>query len=496
MFVVSFPDPSVIFSIEAKFLSSPSTPTDAPEDDDGGGGASGAIIGLAVIDSEAVVIALDGQYSLPDVIDLRVPVSAYFPGLAMDTYVRIGADGFENRAGDPVTATLLPTTLAAKVWSYLMVEGGRLPNLGGDPRFTFEGFCVGFGAGWSVEWDAGPVSLRASAKVLVGLGTKPFMLVGGIFVEGELSVAFVSIGASADLVITLQDRNVSIEGELRATLDLGFFERDVRVPISIGPSVSEDAPPPPPPLLKVSLTDRNGFAIQQMDAGRTAADAPVWPDTVPVLEFAHPLACALPDDSRVRPRSGTGRTGMERHVQAQVRLPAQRRATRDRWCSARWRARLGVVVEHVPDRHRRRGRSAPVGRGGPVAGPAHVGPPGLVEASGPRQHGLTWRSVDHGVAALRPGPPAHAGVCVRNRRGPRRHLARRDPRRLVDVNAAESVRLAGAASTSASSTCRMPSPSRPVGAGRCNRDGPSRSLRSWPCLSFPTMQVASTRSPR
>ena len=298
MFVVSFPDPSVIFSIEAKFLSSPAAPSDDPGDGDG---ASGQITGLAVIDDEAVVIAVDGSYNLPDVIDLRVPVSAYFPGSADDSYVRIGADGYSGRAGDPVTATLLPGTLDANVWSYLMVEGGSLRKLGGDPRFSFEGFCIGFGAGWSVEWEAGPVSLRASAKVLVGLGTKPFMLVGGVFVDGELSLSFLSIGASGELVITIQDDTVSLEGEFCATFDFGFFEKEGRVPISIGPSVSVEAPPPPAPLLKASFCDRNGFVIQQVDSGKTTADAPVWPDTVPVLEFAHPLTCELPDDAAFDP---------------------------------------------------------------------------------------------------------------------------------------------------------------------------------------------------
>jgi hypothetical protein len=294
MFVISFPDPSVIFSIEAHFLASPGAASDSPAD------AEAAITGLAVVDPDTVVIAVDGRYELTDVIDLRVPVSAFF-GPPLDSFVRIGADGFAGRAGDPVTATLLPTTLNAKVWAYLMVEGGRLFNLGGDPRFTFEGFCVGFGAGWSVEWEAGPVSLRASAKVLVGLGTKPFMLVGGVFVEGELSLAFLSIGASGELVVTIQDSAVSLTGKLCATFDLGFFEKKGCVEFAIGSGVGVTAPKPAPPLLAVSFCDRTGLVVQQADASDRTADAPVWPDTVPVLEFAHPLACALPADSAFDP---------------------------------------------------------------------------------------------------------------------------------------------------------------------------------------------------
>ena len=298
MFVVSFPDPSVIFSVEAHFMSSPSSASDDPG---GTSGASGEIIGLTVIDPEAVVIAVDGRYELPGVIDVRVPVAAYFPGLPSDTYVRIGADGVLNRAGDPVTATLFPDSLRANVWSYLMIEGGRLDKLGGDPRFTFDGFCVGFGAGWSVEWSAGPATVRASATVLVGLGTKPFMLVGGVFLDGEVSLAFVSIGVFADLVVTVQDGDVSLEGDVGATIDLGFFERDVSVHIEIGPAVTVTAPPPPAPLLKASFVDRNGFVVQQVDAANPVADSAVWPDTVPVLEFAHPLAVELAPDNAFQP---------------------------------------------------------------------------------------------------------------------------------------------------------------------------------------------------
>ena len=46
-----------------------------------GDGASGQITGLAVIDTDAVVIAVDGSYTLPDVIDLRVPGQRLLPGV-------------------------------------------------------------------------------------------------------------------------------------------------------------------------------------------------------------------------------------------------------------------------------------------------------------------------------------------------------------------------------------------------------------------------------
>ena len=298
MFVVAFPDPSVVFAVESHFLIQPSTATDDPGPVQS---AAGEITGLAVIQPGDVTVAVDGQFVINPVLDLHVPVGAHFTAQPADTYVRIGANGVEGRTGQPVTATLLPGTLHAHGWSYLMIEPGGLQKLGGDPRFSFDGFAVGFGAGWSLDWSTGPVSLHAAASVLVGLGTKPFMLVGGVFLEGEVSVAFVSAGVTAELVATVQGSSVSLAGEACATLDLGFCQAEKCVSISIGPSVQPTAPPPSPPLVKASVVDRSSLIVATIDAEHPSATSAVWPDTVVVLEFTHPLTVALPASSAFQP---------------------------------------------------------------------------------------------------------------------------------------------------------------------------------------------------
>ena len=358
-----------------------------------------------------------------------------------------------------------------------MVEGGRLPSLGGDPRFTFEGFCIGFGAGWSVEWEAGPVSLRASAKVLVGLGTKPFMLVGGVFVEGELSLSFLSIGASGELVVTIQDDSVSLDGKLCATFDLGFFEKEGCVAISIGPSVPVEAPPPPPPLLKASFCDRNGFVIQQVDATTPeTAEAPVWPDTVPVLEFAHPLACELPGRLAFEPGtppagpewSGTSKLKYAYRAQPGARSrPAASRARRP--------ARLGVVVElrsgpasspRATCRCRpRRAAGWRCSRGTRGRGRAcSATTPRRRRASRPRSWpGCATRALRAPCGRARSAWPRCASTPpgrAAQRRGRRPRCRPASP--------------GGPASTSVCSTSPTPSRSRPAAAGRCGRAGP------WP----------------
>ena len=93
--------------------------------------------------------------------------------------------------------------------------------------------------------------------------------------------------------------------------------------IEIGPAVAVMAPAAAP-LLKASFVDRNGFVVQQVDAANPSADGDVWPDTVPVLEFAHPPGRRAAVRERVPAGAGAVRAGVERHVEAQVRLPAER----------------------------------------------------------------------------------------------------------------------------------------------------------------------------
>ena len=146
------------------------------------------------------MVGVRGRYTIPKVLELRLPIDGYFPYPTTpptpprDAYVRIGSDGVVSdgrRPGDPVTITLLPDTLDVTAFSYLMIEEQQLHRLGDNPDFNFDGFSVGFGAGWEIRWSAGPIKLEASAKVLVGFGTNPFLLKGGIFVKGELSLVVV-----------------------------------------------------------------------------------------------------------------------------------------------------------------------------------------------------------------------------------------------------------------------------------------------------------------
>ncbi len=310
MIVVAFPDPEVILGVDVSIVEVPDT-TVSDE-----GGASGTITGLIVIDDEAVKLAVSAQYTIPKVLEVKVPFAAYFPypGTGKEVYVRIGSDGQTSvrfgapRYGEPVTLKLLPGTLDVRAWTYLMIEQGGLDRLGGDDRFSFDGFAVGFGAGWEISWKAGPIKLSASAKILLGFGTAPLMIKGGVFVAGELDLVVVSIAARGELILEFRDTPggalVRLDGEFCGEVDLFFFSLSGCVGVSIGNTIDLTPPAPPSPVKGLSLTDRRdrimGVGTPGTPQGRavfvpsdpTAAAAvntnnTVWPDTAPVLHFSH-----------------------------------------------------------------------------------------------------------------------------------------------------------------------------------------------------------------
>jgi hypothetical protein len=307
MLVVAFPDPAVVFAIAINLVSVPDT-----EAKDEGDVSSATILGLIVIDPEGVKVGAKATYTIPKVLVLDVPFAAAFPFDDLTrSYVRLGSDGGPGRPGEPITATLLPGTLDVTAWSYLMIEGAGIEALGGREEFTFNGFSVGFGAGWSIEWKAGPIELTASAEVLVGLGTNPLLMVGGVFVRGKLDLVVVSIAASGSLVFSVQEEEVRLEGEFCGEVDLFLFSLSGCVGISIG---NPPAPPaePPSPLAGINLTDGRdrimgvaragggslaGKPIVPLDDPTGGVDPSgnntVWPDTAPALIFLHDVEEAI-----------------------------------------------------------------------------------------------------------------------------------------------------------------------------------------------------------
>ncbi|WP_109474662.1 hypothetical protein [Ornithinimicrobium cavernae] len=297
MLVVAFPDPEVILAIDAKLATRPDL---EPKAQGSAPGSGLEILGLVVIDDTAVLVGIRGRYEIPKVLTLNVPIDGYFPypSTPKDAFVRVGSDGVvaEGRGGDPVQIILLPETLDIEAYAFLMIEEKKLHRLGGDPRFSFDGFSIGFGAGIEIGWSAGPFTLAAGARILVGLGTNPFLLKGMFQVWGTLSLVIVEVDIDGELICTVWDEGglkVNLQGRFCGRVSFFFFSVSGCVGIEIGDSLTPAAPPPPPPIGKVSLTDRRGQTTAEAITGAPGPGQTVWPDTVPVIELMHHMSVDL-----------------------------------------------------------------------------------------------------------------------------------------------------------------------------------------------------------
>jgi hypothetical protein len=260
-----------------------------------------------------------------------VPFGARFPAPGSGSaYVRIGSDNGPGRSGEPVTITFLPDILDIEVWSFLMVEGGGLPNFGPNKDWTFDGFAIGFGAGAGFEWKAGPLELSVSGAIYVGMGTDPLFIKGGLFLRGSLDLVIVSASVDAAVVVCYYDPPGPAdpiaaieEARFCASVDFFFFTVKGCITLDFGSAADFDAPDPPAPVAAIALTDRlnriTGGATTGTPQGAAIYDfvevdgqtvnqgvAPelnnvVWPDTVPVLSFRHYIEDAIPSGKQFDP---------------------------------------------------------------------------------------------------------------------------------------------------------------------------------------------------
>ena len=283
MLTVEFPRPTIIFSVIAKILGETAP---VPREQASRPSSGLSIIGLVVIDDTAVTIALRGNYEIPGILVLDVPVGAWFPyANPTSSWVHVGTDGQPGREGSAVTATLLPGILDVRAWAFVLVHGnGLTPGLRGNADFTFSGFAIGFGAGFDVDWSAGPIRLSASAEVLAGFGTNPRFLAAGIFVRGELDLVVLSISARGEITLKTDGNRTDLRGEFCGEVDCFFFSISGCVEIDVSATLS-GPPDPPSPVVGVDLVSRRGLvAGTAVQAGTPPA---VWPDTIPVVHFAH-----------------------------------------------------------------------------------------------------------------------------------------------------------------------------------------------------------------
>ena len=296
MLAIGFPSPDVVLSVDVSLFQRPKLPA---AEKSAAAGPSLRILGIIAIGPNAVVVAVKGEYEIPKVLRLAVPFGAYFPlpGNPAAPFLRIGADGQQGRTGEPVSLTLLPGTLDIKVWAFLMVEARELLDLGGVDDFDLRGFSIGFGAGWTMQWGARPIVLRASAKLLAGMGTKPLTIVAGLFVEGELRIFVVSISVRGEIKALITEQVQTFSGKFCGKVDLFLTSVEKCLDVSFASGTDPGIPKPDHPLTQIDLTARDGSitgrAYRSGETRNPELGDTVWPDTVPVLGFALPIANAL-----------------------------------------------------------------------------------------------------------------------------------------------------------------------------------------------------------
>jgi hypothetical protein len=311
MFTVAFPDPELVISLDGRLANQPTL--QASEKGSAPPANSLEMLGIVVANPQEFILAIRGRYLIPGVLELKVPVSGYFPlgNNPAAYYFRVGSDGINGRSGSAVTATLLPGTLDFNCWLYLMVEERELQNLGdaakwGGSAIHLHGYSVGFGAGFDIDWSADPFSLHAGAIFILGLGTKPLTVVGMIAAEGELDLVIVSATVSARVQGQIQQiadkTRYWLDGEFKAEVDLGLVTVGGSIHFHAEKGGQAQPPEPAHPLLRVDLVDRRGTVTGRAAAlGAAQPGSTVWPDTTPVLQFGQNLANALAAGSAFQP---------------------------------------------------------------------------------------------------------------------------------------------------------------------------------------------------
>jgi hypothetical protein len=287
---LDFPGPSVMFGVDGKFVRK--RPPAAKEK-----GNSANFVGLVRFDPLAIILGIRGEYTIPKLLKVEVPVSGYYPRTSAggDAFLRVGADNVEGRSGSPVRVTLLPGVADFKAEAFLMIEERKLHKLGGHPDINFDGFSIGFGARMTFKWSdpVGVVSFHAAAEVMAGVGTDPLLVIAQISADGELDLGPASVGVDGFIRFEYDDSGSRLKGEVCGKVDLWLFTLKKCLHIKGGGDVI-DIPVPPSPISLVDLTDRFARVVAKADD----TSAAVWPDTVPVLHFAHYVITALPAASQ------------------------------------------------------------------------------------------------------------------------------------------------------------------------------------------------------
>lgn len=261
LFMLELPGPKFTLAANANLIKAPPALGDASE--------QGTITALVMLDFEndVFLIGLDFRYKIPHLLDLHVPVEAFFNlRSARDWHIRFGQ-------WEPASKRISIRVL--EMWNasgYIQIEGDRLQN----SRLDLLGPAVGLGSRVEISWGARPIVwFEAFLEWHVGVQFKPLLVMGSIEVGGSLHLGPFSIGGRGRLTIRAPEPLV-IQGEVCGEIDLWLFSIEGCASISIG---AGDPTPPAPesPFSDVAILDRwTDRAIATVQDGTTRVeDVPI-----------------------------------------------------------------------------------------------------------------------------------------------------------------------------------------------------------------------------
>ncbi len=328
MLTFEFPDPSVVLTIDASLMNPPSGEASEQGDTEGGGDFSLKLLGLIAISEAGLAIGVSGKFTIPEVVEASIPFAAWFPFQASPqaAYLRVGSDGHNGRAGEPISVKILPKVFDLRAWAFFMVEELELLELGKHPAFNFHGFSIGFGSGFTLKWGDDAIRLEVTSSILAGFGTRPFTLMAGIFLKGELWLVIVGLSVEAELILRVTEDAWDLRGKVCGKVSLLFFTVEGCIDFYLGEEPAAPPPPSQPLITGVQLTDKRARvladAVAEPAVGEGEELPPIelthehtaWPDTTIVIHFAHTVVLDLGEDSiqSTPTTTGAGWGGTER----------------------------------------------------------------------------------------------------------------------------------------------------------------------------------------
>ena len=155
------------------------------------------------------MIGIQFEYHIEQVLDILIPAEAGFfydpPVFPPEHfYVDVGS------IARPISSKVLDLFDCT---AYFMVHGDGIPDF---PLGTLGGFAVATGFRASFTWGSTSIGLylKISAGFDVGIGFKPLLFTGRVFIDGKLRLFIVSIEAHGELIFRSDGSDLLLDGRI------------------------------------------------------------------------------------------------------------------------------------------------------------------------------------------------------------------------------------------------------------------------------------------